>query len=64
MKDVKLIYESLLNEHRKIQNQISDIKAASFDLNLEEKIKIQELEKRQFQVMKQIRVLFDGKNRR
>lgn len=37
MKDVRLIYESMLNEHRKLQNEISDIKANSFDLNPEEK---------------------------
>ena len=63
MKDVRLMYESLLNEHRKIQNEISDIKAASFDLNPEEKIKVQELEKRQVQIMTQMRSLFNGKNR-
>jgi len=62
MKDVRLIYESLLNEHRKIQNEISDIKAGSFDLNPEEKRKVQELEKRQVQLMNQMRVLFNSKN--
>lgn len=63
MKDVRLMYESLLNEHRKIQNEISDIKAESFDLNPEEKRKVQELEKRQVLVMNQMRSLFNGKNR-
>ena len=62
MKDVRLIYESLLNEHRKIQNEISDIKANSFELNPEEKRKVQELEKRQVQLMNQMRVLFNSKN--
>jgi uncharacterized protein YdcH (DUF465 family) len=62
MKDVRLIYESLLNEHRKIQNEISDIKANSFELNQEEKRKVQELEKRQVQLMNQMRVLFNSKN--
>ena len=33
MKDVKLVYDSLLNEHRNLTNQIADIKAQSFELN-------------------------------
>jgi hypothetical protein len=62
MKDVRLIYESMLNEHRKLQNEISDIKANSFDLNPEERKKVQELENRQAQLMNQMRVLFNSKN--
>jgi|LakMenEpi03Aug12_release.lakeMendotaPanAssembly.Ray.scaffolds.fasta_scaffold5048982_1 hypothetical protein len=63
MKDVRLIYESMLNEHRKLQNEISDIKANSFDLNPEERKKVQELENRQTQLMNQMRVLFNSKTK-
>jgi hypothetical protein len=61
MKDVKLVYDSLLNEHRNLTNQIADIKAQSFELNDNEKMKIKELRVRQIQVMNQMIVLFNGK---
>ena len=57
----QLIYESLLNEHRRITNEISDIKANSYELNEEEKKKVKELETRQIQLMNQIKSLFNGK---
>jgi hypothetical protein len=53
----------MLNEHRKLQNEISDIKANSFDLNPEERKKVQELENRQTQLMNQMRVLFNSKTK-
>jgi len=56
-----MIYESMLNEHRRVQNQIADIKANSFELNEEEKKKVKELESRQVQLMNQIKALFNGK---
>jgi uncharacterized protein YdcH (DUF465 family) len=62
MKDVRLIYESLLNEHRRVQNKISEIKANSFELNPDEKKEVQELEKRQLQLMNQMKILFNSKN--
>ncbi len=61
MTDKRTIYESMLNEHRRIQNQIADIKANSFELNEEEKKKVKELETRQVQLMNQMKVLFNGK---
>jgi hypothetical protein len=61
MSDKRMIYESMLNEHRRVQNQIADIKANSFELNEEEKKKVKELESRQVQLMNQIKVLFNGK---
>ena len=39
MKDVRQIYESLLNEHRRLTNQIADNKAQSFELNESEQKK-------------------------
>jgi hypothetical protein len=57
----QLIYESLLNEHRRITNEISDIKANSYELNEEEKKKVKELETNQIQLMNQMKFLFNGK---
>jgi hypothetical protein len=61
MTDKRTIYESMLNEHRRVQNEIADIKANSFELNEEEKKKVKELESRQVQLMNQIKALFNGK---
>ena len=40
MTNKKAIYETILTEHRRITNEISDIKANSYELNDEEKIKL------------------------
>jgi hypothetical protein len=63
MKDMRLIYESLLNEHRRLTNEIADIKANSFELNQTEQKKIKELQLRQLQVMNQMKAAFNGNNR-
>jgi len=42
--DKKILHGQLMNEHRLISNEISDIKASSFELNKEQKEKIQQLE--------------------
>jgi hypothetical protein len=63
MKDMRLIYESLLNEHRRLTNEIADIKANSFELNQTEQKKIKELQLRQLQVMNQMKVAFNGNSR-
>lgn len=55
-----MIYESMLNEHRRLQNQIADIKASSFDLNEKQREEIKKLEARQVQLMNQMKVLFNG----
>lgn len=51
-------YERLLNEHRIITNQISDIKADSFDLNDEQKQKIRFFELKLIGIMEQMKRLF------
>ena len=51
-------YERLLNEHRIISNQISDIKAEDFELNEEQKKKIQNLQRKQVVLMNQMQKLF------
>jgi len=48
------MHGQLLNEHRIISNEISDIKANSYELNDEEKRKVADLQKRQFMIMKQL----------
>jgi hypothetical protein len=53
-------YQTLLNEHRLITNQISDIKANSYDLNESEKNKVVELQKRQVELMNRMKTLFNG----
>lgn len=63
MKDVRQVYEALLNEHRRLTNEIADIKAQSFELNDVEQKKVKELQTRQIQVMNQMKVIFNGNNR-
>jgi hypothetical protein len=60
MTNKQVIYETLLNEHRLITNQISDIKANSYDLNESEKNKVVELQKRQVELMNRMKILFNG----
>ena len=40
MQDKKIIHGQLMNEHRRLSNEIADIKANSYELNQEEKRKI------------------------
>ena len=54
----KLIYDSLLNQHRLITNQIGDIKAKNFELTEEDKKQIQKLEMRLIEIMNQLKSLF------
>lgn len=60
MKNIEVIYGQLLNEHRRILNEISDINANSYELSDEEKRKVQELQKKQIQLMNQMKTLFNG----
>jgi hypothetical protein len=60
MASKQIIYETLLNEHRRVTNEISDIKANSYELNEEEKKKVKELQSRQVHLMNQMKVLFNG----
>jgi hypothetical protein len=52
-------YGNLLNEHRKLSNQISDIKSENFELNPEQTQKVRMLENKQVEVMAKIRQLFE-----
>jgi len=52
-------YGNLLNEHRRLSNQISDIKSENFELNQEQIQKVRTLENRQVEIMAKIRNLFE-----
>jgi len=58
MEDKRIIHGHLMNEHRRLTNEIAEIKANSFELNEEEKRKISELQRRQILIMKQLENLF------
>lgn len=58
MENKKLMYDSLLNQHRLITNQIGEIRAKNFEPTEEDKKEIQRLEKRLVEIMNQIRSLF------
>jgi hypothetical protein len=48
------IYGNLLNEHTKCFNEINRIKGESLELNREQRLKIQQLEQRQQQIMAEV----------
>jgi hypothetical protein len=54
MQDKRIIHGQLMNEHRRLSNEISDIKANSYELNEQEKKQVDELQRRQFMIMKQL----------
>ena len=58
MQDKRIIHGQLMNEHRRLANEIADIKANSYELNEEEKKKVGELQRRQMMIMKQLENLF------
>ena len=48
------IYGRLLNEHTRLQNEISSVKGESFDLNTEQRNRINKLEQTQIRIMNDI----------
>lgn len=52
-------YGNLLNVHRQISNQISDIKSENFELNQEQVQKVRALESKQIEIMAKIKQLFE-----
>jgi hypothetical protein len=58
MENKKLMFESLLNQHRLVSNQIGEIKSRNFELTEEDKKEIQKLEKRLVEIMNQMKNLF------
>ena len=54
------MYESMLNEHRRLSNQISEIKGENFEMNEDQTKRIKELEVKQIHLMNQMKTLFNG----
>jgi hypothetical protein len=52
-----MMYGQLLNEHTRVGNLISEIKAENFEMNDEQKTRIRVLENRQIQIMMAIKKL-------
>ena len=59
MKDKKLLYDSLLNQHRVISNQINEIKGRNIEPTPDDKKEIKKLENKLIEIMNQLRVLFN-----
>ena len=53
-----VIYANLLDEHRKLFNEINRIKADSLDLNKEQQIRVNQLERQQQMIMEKVKRLF------
>jgi len=51
------VYGNLLNEHTKCFNEINRIKGESLELNREQRLKVQQLEQRQQQIMTEVNKL-------
>jgi hypothetical protein len=54
MQDKRIIHGQLMNEHRRLANEISDIKANSYELNEQEKKQVAELQRQQMLIMKKL----------
>lgn len=57
--DKRILHGQLMNEHRLISNEIADIKASSFELNKEQKEKVQKLEGRLKDVANKLYTLYN-----
>lgn len=53
------VYGDLLNQHTKYFNEINRIKGDNMDLNDDQRRKIADLERRQQQIMEQVKKLFN-----
>jgi hypothetical protein len=52
------VYGNLLNEHTKCFNEINRIKGDNLELNRDQRLRVQELERRQREIMEQVKRLF------
>jgi hypothetical protein len=59
--DKRVLHGQLMNEHRLISNEIADIKASSFELNKEQKEKVQQLEGRLKDIANKLYNLYNQK---
>jgi hypothetical protein len=54
MQDKRILHGQLMNEHRRLANEVADIKANSYELNEEEKRKVADLQRQQLLIMKRL----------
>ena len=54
MQDKRIIHGQLKNEHRRLANEVADIKAESYELNDEQKRRVAELQRQQMLIMKKL----------
>lgn len=54
MQDKRIIHGQLMNEHRRLANEVADIKAENYELNDEQKRRVTELQKQQMLIMKKL----------
>jgi hypothetical protein len=54
MQDKRIIHGQLMNEHRRLANEVADIKAQNYELNDEQKQRVADLQRRQMVIMKQL----------
>lgn len=60
MEDKRILHEQLMSEHRRLTNEIANIKSASFELNPEEIKKIQVLETQIKKIGEQLYRLYEN----
>lgn len=56
----RILHGQLMSEHRRLTNEISDIKAQSFELNEEQKIRVQVLEAEIKRIAEQLYTLYQN----
>jgi hypothetical protein len=54
MQDKRIIHGQLMNEHRRLANEVADIKAESYELNDEQKRRVVDLQRQQMLIMKKL----------
>jgi hypothetical protein len=54
MQDKRIIHGQLMNEHRRLANEVADIKAESYELNDDQKRRVAELQRQQMLIMKKL----------
>jgi hypothetical protein len=54
MQDKRIIHGQLMNEHRRLANEVADIKAESYELNDDQKRRVADLQRQQMLIMKKL----------
>jgi len=54
MQDKRIIHGQLMNEHRRLANEVADIKAESYELNDDQKQRVADLQRQQMLIMKKL----------